>query len=152
MGKSLIITDEVLDINLNDSKETLAYLKAQKHELITMSSLKKQEQQEKLKQQGLIDYFDYLLPDVTLHFINHMFFDNLKKEIIYRRRQNNSLLRHCKEALWIDDSHCIVVTNQLQLCQQADQCFWKGIYFDDGKKNVISGLKIKKLSTLMHRY
>lgn len=152
MGKSFIITDEVLDIDLNDSKETLAYLKEKRHELITTSSLKKQEQQEKLKQQGLIDYFDYLLPGITLHSMNNIFFDNLKREIIYRRRQNNSLLRHCKDALWIDSSYCVVVTTQLDVCQAVEHYGWSSIYYDNLEKNVVGGRKIKKLSTLKHMY
>lgn len=152
MGKCFVFTDDVLAADSKDSQKTLAYLKERKHELIQVSALSNDSQEENLRQLELADYFDFLFSNISLESLNHMFFSNLKRDINYRICQRNPLLWHCKEALWVEDSHCIIVTDQLKICKQAEGSRWHSIYYDNLESKVVGGHKIKQLSTLTHIY
>lgn len=152
MEKSFIFTDGVLATDSKDSQKTLAYLKDKNYELIQVSALSSNEQEENLRQWELANYFDFLFPSISLESLNDMFFFNLKRDVNYRICQRNPLLWQCKEALWAQDSHCIVVTDQFRICKQAEDSGWHSIYCDNLDSNVVGGHKIKKLSTLTHIY
>lgn len=152
MGKTFMFTEGVLDRGDKDTKEVLAYLKDKKCELMAISSQICTVQEERLKQQGIADYFDYLFSDVEVDSMDMLFFCSRRNEIVRRLCQQNSLLRHSKDALRVDCSSRIVITDSLDIYRTAENGWWKSIYYADGTKNIAGGHKIKQLSTLKSIY
>lgn len=163
--RRFIFEDSVLLDDLNTSKDILNYLKEKKNELLVYSSLKYDELNKEIKDAKLDAFIDVMIPHINEELFNDYFtkssffntIRNSKEDLIKELSKytkidfNGCFVGIAAEKKRIDEYDTILISDKIAIYEEARKII-QSIYYDNLKKEIIGGRKIKTLSTLKTIY